>query len=350
MDRTEILQSALAFTWAFVLVLFAIPSIIYLAHVKNLLDKPNKRTVHVSLTPRLGGLAIFAGFMSALTIFGDFSDGDLAVQHILASTIILFFIGLKDDIQPVSAFKKFFVQILAVCIVVFVGGVRISNFHGLFGLWQLDEGFSYVFTIFVIIGLTNAINLIDGLDGLAASLVTLIASVFGFYFFQGGYAYGILSVCLVGSIIGFLRYNFYKATIFMGDTGSLLLGFICSILAVEFVELKVVPGSPAVAVAVVIVPIVDTLRVFIMRTLAGTSPFKPDRKHIHHRLIDLGLSQIATVLTLLSINITFIVVAITLSERISVSWLMLVIVVSALGLSFLLELLHKMKMRKKKHA
>lgn len=346
MERTEILQSGLAFAWAFLVVLLAIPSIIYLAHVKNLLDKPNKRTVHISLTPRLGGIAIFAGFMSALTIFGDFGEGSEAVQHILASSIILFFIGLKDDISSVSAFKKFFVQILAVCIVVFVGDVRITNFHGVLGFWELENGVSYAFTIFVLLGLTNAINLIDGLDGLAGTLVVLIAGVFGFYFYQANYAYGILSVCLIGSIAGFLRYNIYKATIFMGDTGSLLLGFIISILAVEFVEFQIVTASPAVAIAILIIPIVDTFRVFIMRIIAGTSPFLPDRKHVHHRLVDIGLSQLMTVVTLLLINITYIISAIFLSSILSVNWLIVVLIVVSGVLSFVLELLFNMKQKK----
>lgn len=343
MALTEIYQSILAFSWAFLVVLFAIPSIIYLAHVKNLLDVPNKRTVHSSLTPRLGGLAIFAGFMSALTIFGKFGDDGLAVQQILASTIILFFIGLKDDISPVSAFKKFFVQMLATCVVVFIGGVRITNFQGVLGLYHIDEGLSYAFTIFVIIGVTNAINLIDGLDGLAATLVSIIAGIFGFYFLHAGYPYGILAICLIGALVGFLRYNFYKATIFMGDTGSLLIGFIASILAIEFVEQRLTPDAPAVAIAVIIVPIVDTLRVFLMRALSGTSPFKPDRKHIHHRLIDLGLSQVMTVLTLALITLMFSCSAIYFSDKIGVNWLLLSVLGAAVFLSTMLEMLYNWK-------
>ena len=346
MERTEILQSGLAFVWAFLVVLLAIPSIIYLAHVKNLLDKPNNRTVHVSLTPRLGGIAIFAGFMSALTIFGEFGEGSEAVQHILASSIILFFIGLKDDISAVSAFKKFFVQVLAVCIVVFVGDVRITNFQGVLGFWEIDNGVSYAFTIFVLLGLTNAINLIDGLDGLAGSLVILIAGVFAFYFFQANYAYAILSVCLIGSIVGFLRYNIYKATIFMGDTGSLLLGFIISILAVEFVEFQIVPASPAVSIAILIIPIVDTFRVFIMRIIAGTSPFLPDRKHVHHRLMDIGLSQLMTVFTLLLINVFYIILSLYLSTLLSVNWLIAVLVGVSGLFSFVLEFLFNLKQKK----
>lgn len=346
MERTEILQSSLAFAWAFLLVLLAIPSIIYLAHIKNLLDKPNDRTVHLSLTPRLGGIAIFAGFMSALTIFGDFGENSEGVQQVLASSIILFFIGLKDDISSVSAFKKFFVQVLAVCIVVFVGDVRITNFHGVLGFWEIDSGFSYAFTIFVLIALTNSINLIDGLDGLAGSLSVLIAAVFGYYFYIGNYAYGILSVCLIGSIMGFLRYNFYKASIFMGDTGSLLLGFIISVLAVEFVEFRIVEDSPAVAIAIMIIPVVDTSRVFLMRIMIGASPFLPDRKHIHHRLIDLGMSQILTVFVLLLVNVLFIALSLLLAPLLSINWLIVAVLALAILLSVLLEALYKLKVKK----
>lgn len=343
MDQTQIIHLVLAFSWAFFVVLFAIPSIIYLAHVKNLLDVPNKRTVHASLTPRLGGLAIFAGFVSSITLFGDFGEHSFGAQQVLASTIILFFIGLKDDISPVSATKKFFVQILSISIVVFAGDVRITNFHGILGMWQLEESISIVFTIFVMVGITNAINLIDGLDGLAGMLVLTFACVFGYFFLMGNVSYGILSVCLVGAIAGFLRYNLHRATIFMGDTGSLLLGFITSVLAVEFVELKLVSHSPVVTLAVLIVPISDTLRVFLIRALDGVSPFTPDRRHIHHRLVDFGFSQISVVLFLVVVTLGFLGLTLFLSDKMPINFLLAVVVALSIILSVVMEAIHKSK-------
>jgi UDP-N-acetylmuramyl pentapeptide phosphotransferase/UDP-N-acetylglucosamine-1-phosphate transferase len=311
----QLYQLILSFSWAFLISVFAIPSIIYVAHIKNLLDEPNKRTIHESLTPRLGGLAIFAGFMSALTIFGQVTFG---VKELLAGAIIIFFIGLKDDIVTVSAFKKFFVQVLASGIIMFMADIRIRDFHGLFGVYQLEDGISYAFTFLVIIGITNAINLIDGLDGLAGTIVLIATASLGFYFFHYGqenYApYADVAFCLLGSILGFLRYNLHKAIIFMGDTGSLVCGFIVSVLAIQFVEMKpVVNGSPTIAIAILIIPILDTIRVFLLRILAGTSPFSPDKNHIHHRLVSLGLSQLATVIVLAKINLLAIFIAVYFS-------------------------------------
>jgi UDP-N-acetylmuramyl pentapeptide phosphotransferase/UDP-N-acetylglucosamine-1-phosphate transferase len=308
----QFLDSLLPFLWAFVVSVFAVPSIVYVAHVKNLLDEPDMRRLHQSRTPRLGGMAIFAGFASALTIFGKL---DFTIQRVVASCLLLFFIGLKDDIISMSAFKKFFVQILATGIVIFVGDVRITNFHGFMGIHELQEGVSYGFSFLVITGITNAINLIDGLDGLAGTLVFIISATFGIFFLLfGGEAfdpYAKLCFCLMGGVAGFLRYNMHKAIIFMGDTGSLVCGFLVAVLAVKFLDLagQTVESTPSIAVATLIIPIFDTARVFAIRILNGRSPFSPDKNHIHHVLKRIGLSQLGVVFTLAGINIAAILLA-----------------------------------------
>ncbi len=298
------IDAVLIFFWSFLVSVFSIPSIIFVSHIKKLLDEPNLRTMHESLTPRLGGLSIFAGFMSALTIFGTLIQG---VQQLLAGCLILFFIGLKDDIVSVSAFKKFFVQILATGIVLFIGDVRITDFQGFLGIYELEPGLSYAFTFLVIIGVTNSINLIDGIDGLAGSIVLLISLVLAISFFDTSnvslLAYSLVAFALAGSVLGFLRYNFHKAIIFMGDTGSLVCGFIIAVLSVRFVEVRPVQSSPALAIAILWVPLLDTLRVFTLRILSGASPFAPDKNHVHHYLIRMGLSQIQVILLLISINL-----------------------------------------------
>ncbi|WP_187262181.1 MraY family glycosyltransferase [Pontibacter beigongshangensis] len=310
----KLLPLFLTSSWAFLIAIFAVPSIIRVAHLKNILDQPNLRTVHETLTPRLGGVAVFAGFMSALTIFTDLNNG---VQQVLASCIILFFIGLKDDLITLSALKKFAVQLLATGIVMFMADIRITSFQGIFGIGELQIGMSYGFTFLVIVGVTNAINLIDGLDGLAGTMVLIISMAFGIYFFlYGGPVYGnyaTVAFCLIGGILGFLRYNFHKATIFMGDTGSLLCGFIVSILAIQFIEMRAVPASPSVALGVLFVPLFDTLRVSTIRILNGKSPFAPDKNHVHHRLLAMGFSQISTVLILAFINVLVILFAFNFS-------------------------------------
>ncbi|MEJ8758434.1 MraY family glycosyltransferase [Pontibacter sp. H259] len=303
----KVIHLVLSFVWAFLIAIFAVPSIIRVAHLKNILDQPNFRTVHEELTPRLGGLAMFAGFMSALTIFADLNNG---VQQLLAGCVILFFIGLKDDLIAISALKKFAVQLLATGIVMFIADIRITSFQGIFGIGELEIGISYFFTFFVIIGITNSINLIDGLDGLAGTLVIIACVTFGIYFqLYGGtnYAnYAAVAFCLVGGVLGFLRYNFYRATIFMGDTGSLLCGFIISVLAIQFIEMRQVPAAPAVSLGILFIPILDTIRVFTIRIFNGKSPFIPDKNHVHHRLLALGFSQVSTVFILAAINIVVI--------------------------------------------
>lgn len=301
----------LSFLWAFLLAVFAVPSIIDVSHRKKLLDEPNTRNIHRTLTPRLGGLAIFAGFISALTIFGYLNNG---VQKLLAGCVVLFFIGVKDDMVTVSAFKKFFVQLLATGIVMFLSDIRITSFQGLFGIYILDPGISYLFTFLVVTGITNAINLIDGIDGLAGSIILVISVTFGTYFFIYGSPYAVVAFSLAGGVCGFLRYNVHRAKIFMGDTGSLVCGFIVSVLAIQFIEMKVVEAAPALAVAILAIPLLDTFKSFTLRILHGKSPFTADRKHVHHQLMAAGFSQLNVLFLLIALNLCIIVFNIVFSE------------------------------------
>ncbi len=291
-----------SFAWSFLITILAIPAVIHVAREQQLFDQPNDRKMHHSLIPRLGGVAIFAGFMSAITIFGNLETNE-GIQYVLAGCILVFLIGLRDDVRPVSPFKKFFVQIVAAGIIMFVGDIRITSFQGIMGINELSHGSSYMFTFLVIIGITNAINLIDGLDGLAGSIVLIITCFFGFYFYQSGSPYASVAFSLAGGMIGFLRYNLNKAIIFMGDTGALVSGLIISVLAIKFIELKPVASSPALAVAILIIPIMDTLRVFTIRVIHGRSPFIADKNHLHHKFIALGFSPLQAVIMLISINV-----------------------------------------------
>ncbi|MFN8416664.1 MAG: MraY family glycosyltransferase [Cytophagaceae bacterium] len=309
----EVYYYILTFFWALFIALFAIPSIIQVAHKKQLLDMPNQRRLHTSLTPRLGGLAIFAGFFSAVLTFGDM---DASVQKLLAGSIIIFFIGLKDDMVSISAFKKFFVQFLAASIVLFMGDVRIVDFYGILGIGRLEDGVSYFLTFIVILGITNAINLIDGVDGLAGSLISLALFVYAILgiVLGGADAYSLIyvSVGLLGAMMGFLKYNFKDAIIFMGDTGSLVSGFIVAYIAISVSNIQVgynLNGVlPVLAVTAIIMPISDTIRVFVIRLLKGDSPFTADRNHFHHRLLSLGLSPMSVVVVELIMTIVAILI------------------------------------------
>jgi UDP-GlcNAc:undecaprenyl-phosphate/decaprenyl-phosphate GlcNAc-1-phosphate transferase len=316
---------------------------VHVAHKKRLLDEPNNRTIHEMLTPRLGGLAIFAGFISALTIFGKI---DYGIQHMLAGCVIIFFIGLKDDIVSVSAFKKFFVQVLSTGIVMFMADIRITSLQGILGIGVLEPGMSYLLTFIVIIGITNAINLIDGLDGLAGSIVSVCCFSFGLYFitWEDSYTqiYSYVAFSLLGSIIGFLRYNIYKAQIFMGDTGSLVCGFIIAVMAIKFVETKMISNTPTVSVAILFIPILDTARVFILRILNGKSPFSPDKNHVHHKLIEIGFSQLGTVFVLVFVNVLAIFLVIYF-DFLSLTIQVIALCAYALLFSIIIEISSKLK-------
>jgi UDP-GlcNAc:undecaprenyl-phosphate/decaprenyl-phosphate GlcNAc-1-phosphate transferase len=298
---------------AFLITYFAIPVIIRVAKEKKLFDEPDARKVHKTVIPTLGGLGIFAGFILATLIsmpLGITSE----LQFFLAATIVIFFLGIKDDILMLSATKKFAGQLLAAGIIIFFGDVQLNNMYGFLGIHEIPYVASVFLTFFTIIVITNSFNLIDGVDGLAGSLALVTSLVFGVYFYLSGeVTYSVMAFALAGTIVGFLIYNFSPAKIFMGDTGSLLLGLLNSIFVVKFINTGGVPeavvsvgSTPAVGFAILIVPLFDTLRVFALRIISRRSPFSPDRNHIHHFLLDLGLSHMKVVLVLVSANIMFI--------------------------------------------
>jgi UDP-GlcNAc:undecaprenyl-phosphate GlcNAc-1-phosphate transferase len=307
----DILQLIFTSITSFTICFFAIPSIIKVANLKHLYDEPCERKKHKSNVPTLGGIAIFAGFIFSTTFWANQND-IVELQFIIASLIILFFMGIKDDIVNLVAHKKLLGQIMAAVIIVYFADIRLTSLYGIFDIYDIPYWASLSFSLFTVIAITNAFNLIDGIDTLAASVGTLSVSVFGAWFYLVGHTqYAILSAAMVGSLIAFLHYNKTPARIFMGDTGSLVLGLVNSVLAIKFIEFnKVYKGPdeyevfsvPAVAIGVLIIPIFDTARVFILRILEGRSPLSSDRNHIHHILIDLGYSHIKATLILISVN------------------------------------------------
>lgn len=335
----------LAFITAFSLTFLAIPSIIGIAKKKKLFDVPGERSSHTVITPSLGGIAIFAGTIFSIILWTPFSYFD-DLQYILCSFIIVFLIGAKDDIDPISPAKKFGGQIFAAAIIVFRANIMITSFYGVFGIYQIPYWASVFITIFVIVLIINAFNLIDGINGLSGSVGSLIAVTFGIWFYLTDHLeYAVVAAALVGSVIAFLKYNLNPAEIFMGDTGSLLLGLVCSILAIEFIELNNNPengwifnSAPAAAVGVLVIPLVDTLQVFAKRIVKGKSPFYPDKTHIHHMCLDLGLSHMQSTAVLVFVNLLFILMVYFL-DHLGTSLLIAVVAVLAIlfviGLHFL---------------
>ncbi|HQW84885.1 MAG TPA: MraY family glycosyltransferase [Ferruginibacter sp.] len=306
----------LSATLAFLITFFAIPVIIQVAKDKKLFDEPDERKVHKNVIPTLGGLGIFAGFIIAM-LMGVPSGITSELQYFAAAATVIFFLGIKDDILILSASKKFIGQLLAAGIIIKFGGIQINNMHGFLGIYEIPHIASIVISIFTIIVITNSFNLIDGVDGLAGSLGLLTTLVFGVYFYYvGQLTYAVMALALSGSIIGFLIYNFSPAKIFMGDTGSLLIGLINSILVIKFINVAGNPASslpiaaaPAIGFSILMIPLFDTLRVFSLRILDRRSPFSPDRTHVHHFLLDLGLSHRMVTLTCVGVNIIFICTA-----------------------------------------
>jgi len=302
---------------AFLITFFAIPIVIQVAKDKKLFDEPDERKVHKTVIPTLGGLGIFAGFIIA-TLMGVPSGITSELQYFAAATTVIFFLGLKDDILVLSASKKFIGQLVAAGIVIKFGGVQLDNMHGFLGIHEIPRVASVILTIFTIIVITNSFNLIDGVDGLAGSLGLLTTLVFGIYFFFAGQlTYAVMALSLSGSIVAFLIYNFSPAKIFMGDTGSLLLGLVNSILVIKFINVAGFPAptkfaleaSPAIGFAILMIPLFDTLRVFTLRILDRRSPFSPDRTHVHHFLLDIGFTHRMITFTCVGVNIAFIAVA-----------------------------------------
>ena len=299
---------------AFIITYFAIPVIIQIAKSKKLFDEPDERKVHKAVIPTLGGLGIFAGFIVA-TLMGAPDSPEL--KYFAAATIVIFFLGLKDDILVLSAKKKFIGQVIAAFIIMNFGNIYLNDMHGFLGINTIPHYASIFLTMFTIIVITNAFNLIDGIDGLAGSLGFITTLVFGIYFyFANELTYAVMAISLSTAILAFLIYNFSPAKIFMGDTGSLIIGIINSILVIKFINVAGVQAqsfslhaAPALGFAILIVPLFDTLRVFGLRILDRKSPFSPDRIHVHHYLLDLGFSHKKITFSLLATTVFFIVTA-----------------------------------------
>jgi UDP-N-acetylmuramyl pentapeptide phosphotransferase/UDP-N-acetylglucosamine-1-phosphate transferase len=301
---------------AFIITFLAIPVVLQVAEKKKLYDIPDERKVHTRLVASLGGVGIFGGFILAalLSIQGQFN---YEFQYFFAASIVIFFLGLKDDLMILSASKKFVGQLIAASILIHLGGIRLDSMYGLFGFEQVPEGFGLALSYLTIIVVINSFNLIDGIDGLAASLGILSMVVFGSYFFAVDMqAYALLSFAMAGSLIAFMIFNHHPAKIFMGDSGSLMIGLINSILVIKFINVAHDPSiaipvtsSVAIGFAILIVPLLDTLRVFGVRIINGRSPFTPDRNHVHHLLLDRGLNHAAVTFTCVGINIGFIILA-----------------------------------------
>jgi UDP-N-acetylmuramyl pentapeptide phosphotransferase/UDP-N-acetylglucosamine-1-phosphate transferase len=305
---------------AFLITFSAIPIIIRVAEMKHLFDVPDDdRKVHANPVPSLGGIGIFAGFILALLMAVPF--GGLELQFMTAAFMVIFFLGIKDDIVVLTPFKKFLGQLLVASILVFKGGIVISSMHGFLGIQELPYVISVAITIFTIVVITNSFNLIDGVDGLAGSLGLLATSCLGVYFFMvNQHLYSVMAFGMAGALSAFLIFNVSPAKIFMGDTGSLLVGTVNSILVIKFIEFATdpasvvfLPAAPSIGFAILFVPLFDTLRIFAFRILSRRSPFSPDRNHVHHLLLQKGCSH--NMVAFLTVSFNLLIIALTFFGR-----------------------------------
>ncbi len=368
---------ALVFFTSLFVSLLCIPPLIKVAILKRLFDEPGGRKLHIRMIPTIGGIIIFAATMFSFGLWfpsdSFFADGNIPdmitslqytaeiqqaklsmddFKYILATVLILFFVGVKDDIIGTAPIKKLAAHILVALILVLMANVRITSMYGIFGINELPEYVSIFLSLFTIIVVINAFNLIDGVDGLAAGVGFIASVAFGLWFhFAGDQVMSILSFSLAGALLGFLVFNFNPAKIFMGDSGSLTIGLIIAVLAIRLIEYK--PGAiesnllmeiskPIFAMSVLVYPLIDTLRIFIYRLVRGVSPFAADKNHIHHQIIGLGLSHKQTVLSIYVVNIVIISLAV-IFRNVDSSTALVIIGSVALIISQLPFLVRKMK-------
>lgn len=291
---------------------FIIPQILLIAFRRNLFDQVDPRKIHKGAVPRLGGIAFFPSILFAmLLMFGiSMKDNLIGVNSQIYETmgalcfatcaiVILYLVGMADDLVGVKYRAKFVAQIFAAVLII-VGGITFDDFHGFLTLGTLPYGLTVVITVFLILFITNAINLIDGIDGLASGLSAMACLFYGMVFYHHGlHIYGMLAFATLGALIPFFYYNVFgnadkHSKIFMGDTGSLTIGLILSVLSIRLCNIDMAaeePNPAVVGLSPLLIPCFDVVRVYIHRIKAKRNPFLPDKTHIHHKLLALGMSQ-----------------------------------------------------------
>lgn len=348
-------QIFLAGGTAFLVTFLMFPVFIKFFKRRNFLDDPGGRKIHTARTPAMGGLPIFIGFCIAILIWAPF-EVLRGTKYVLSALSIMFIIGFRDDLINLRAFQKLLGQIAAALIIVAVCDIRLMSLYGLFGIDEVPIAISYVLSVFTIIVITNAYNLIDGIDGLAGSVGVIASIFFGTWFFLNDQSsFALISFAFAGGLLAFLNFNWAPSKIFMGDTGSLLIGFFLSIVTIKFIDTNsmlepsefVFGGSIGTAMAVLILPLADTARVFVKRVSKGKSPLHPDRTHFHHILLRLGCNHAQSTGILVTVNIVFVLLALVLKDFSDVI-IIPALLVTVFALGTILELIFKSTIDKRK--
>jgi len=338
--------SILFFAGAYLLTFLTIPKIIGLVEYKKLMDEPNKRSSHIKRTPTLGGVAFFYTLIFALFFLRVWCDHDEAI-YVIPGLTILFIIGLKDDLVVLSPYTKLIAQVIAITFIISNESFTIHSLNGFFGIDEIPIYVYYLMAGFIMLTIINAYNLIDGIDGLAAIVGIVILIIYATIFYMTKeYFFLLISLTLNGCLIAFLKFNLSSTSekIFMGDTGSLIVGFVISILTLKFLALTpekyddlpfLIENIPLIAISILIVPLFDTARVFTIRVANKRSPFSADRNHTHHILIDyFKMSHRKASLIIGGFNLVFVYLIIILGSASYNFWLVTVLVITVIILGY----------------
>ena len=307
----------IAFASALIITWYYIPKVINVVKARHLEDRPGYHKIHKYKVPTLGGIGIFGGFIFGFLIGIDgYMPG---LSYFTAAVVFLLFVGIKDDLVYLNPKKKFLGELGAAVIVALFTNIHITHFHGFLGITDISSIASFIVTILLFIFIINAVNLIDGIDGLAASVGIIASVTFGvFFFLSGDYGYTVMAAALLGSLLAFLYYNMSNGPkkIFMGDSGSLVIGFTLAVFAIHFNEMVAAGDSviklksaPSISIAILILPIFDLIRVAVLRMYAHKSIIIGDKQHIHHMMLRAGLKHWQATLIMSLFNIFIIGVA-----------------------------------------
>lgn len=334
------------------LTLFIIPQIIRVSMAKGLFDRPNERKIHKGVISRLGGVAFLPVILLTVGIimvgpstfsfncppgFNDCFMNDLPeIMVLIASMIIMFLTGVLDDLMGLKYGMKFIAQIIAAILIV-AAGVYITEYYGLFGLYHTGDIIGRIITGFLIVYIVNSFNLIDGIDGLAAGLGVITLAYYGMVLFAGGlFFFSVISWIAAGSVAAFWCFNVFGSVkkhtkIFMGDVGSLSIGMFIAFLSViivhhpsiaDGVNEQVSPDPLIIALSPMILPLMDVIRVFCIRISKGKSPFLPDKRHIHHRLMESGFTMKTAMATLIVFQIAIMAFNLQMANVVSINWIL----------------------------
>ena len=329
----------LSFIVAAMAVFVVHPSLVKIAHLKSIVDNPDARKLNKVPVPVLGGVGVFFGIMFSLSVAGYYVEGMNIQFELIIAMLIMLYTGVGDDILQLSPRLRFALQIFVVCLMMFLGGIYIDDFHGLWGIGRLPWYIAVTLTIFSCVGIINSINLIDGVDGLCSGYGVFASLAFAFCFLRmGDVSYAILAFAVAGAIFPFMLHNMFgeRYKMFLGDGGSLVLGFICSLYVMRVIQSgnEVVSESTiSLTLAVLAIPVFDTLRVMTARIIAKRSPFSPDKTHLHHMFIRLGYSHVITALNVIFLN-GLVVLIWRLCKKLNLSGEVQLYVVIACGLLF----------------